>query len=135
MKEVKQSEAIANVSIPVSTKYTINVGRWIRGNNVDKAIAKLEKVAKKEVPLPMVTHKKDVSHKKGIAAGRFPVNVAEHVIKALKLVKSNAKHKGLDENKLLINEFIPNAVFSKNQKSKYKRGRQTYLKIGVVVEK
>ena len=129
------NQAIANVKMPVSTKFTINVGKWIRGENVDKAILKLEKVITKEVPLPILTHKKDVSHKKGIAAGRYPVKVAKEVIKALKLVKANAKHKGLDENNLEINEFIPNLVFSQNQKGKYSRGRMTNLKIGVVVKK
>ena len=57
-----------------------------------------------------------------------------HVIKALKLVKSNAKHKSLDDSKLVINEFMPNMVFSQRQRAKHDRGRLTSLKIGVRVE-
>ena len=134
-KEVLKSEAIANVTIPVSIKYTINIGRWIRGNNVDKAILKLEKVMQKKLPLPIVTFKMDVPHKKGIAAGRYPVKTANYVIDALKLVKANAKHKGLDESNLIINEFIPNFAYSISQRGKFSRGRLIKLKIGVVVKK
>jgi len=126
--------ATANVIMPVSTKYTINIGKWIKGDNVDKAIRKLESVAKKETALPIVRFKKDTSHKRGISAGRYPLKTVMHVIKALKLVKSNAKHKSLDDSKLVINEFMPNMVFSQRQRAKHDRGRLTSLKIGVRVE-
>lgn len=134
MKETIKNQAIANVTIPVSTKYSVNVGRWIRGDNVDKAIAKLEKVMKKKLPVPCPTYNDKIPHKPGIGPGRYPIKVAEYVIKTIELVKSNAKVKGLDVTKLIINDFIPNMAWSKNNRSKYKRGRMTNLKIGVVVK-
>jgi len=135
VKEVKKSEAIANVTIPVSTKYSILIGKWVRGRNVDKAIVMLEKVMEKKMPLPCPSYNDSIPHKRGIAAGRYPVKTADYVVRALKLVKNNAKVKGLDESKLIINEFIPNLAISINQRGKYKRGRLTNLKIGVVSEK
>ena len=125
----------ANVTIPVSMKFTVNIGRWIKGDNVNQAIRKLKAVMEKKEPLPIVTHKKDTSHKKGIAAGKYPVKTAKHVIKTLNLVKANARHQGLDDSKLIIKDFIPNLAYSKRQRGNYKRGRSIHLKVGAVIEK
>lgn len=135
MKKEDNNEVVANVTIPVSTKHSVLIGKWIKGENVDKAIAKLEKVVLKKVPVPFVKYNDSVSHKKGIAAGRYPVKAAQHIIKTLKLVKANAKNKGLDESKIKVNEFIANLAQSINNRGKYKRGRLTHLKIGGVVQK
>ncbi len=128
------SDVIANVTIPVSLKYAVNIGKWIKGRNVDKAIMLLEKVIKKEVALPVKTFKRDTPHKKGIAAGRYPVKTAEYVIKALNLVKANARNKSLDDSKLVISEFIPNLAYSIRSRARYRRGRLIHLKVGAVVK-
>lgn len=135
MKEKMLNQAVANVTMPVSFKYTVNVGKWIKGDNVNKAIAKLEKVITKELPLPLKTFNKDIPHKKGLGfGGRYPKNVSQQIIKALNLLKDNAKAKGLDESKLIINEFIANYAISKNKRARYNTGRSTHLKIGAVVK-
>ena len=129
------SSSIANVTVPVSTKATVLIGKWLKGINVDKAIVMLEKVILKKLAVPFVKYNDGVPHKRGMAAGRYPVNSAKAVIKTLNLVKSNAKQKGLNVDKLIIHEFIPNMAYSQNSRSKFKRGRLTHLKIGVVEEK
>lgn len=136
MKEKIINQAVAYSTMPISLKHSINIGKWIKGENVDKAILKLQKVIEKELPLPCVKFNKDVAHKKGLGVGgRYPKNASKGVIKLLKLAKANAKNKGMDESKLIINEFIANYAISKNKKARYKAAKSTHLKIGVVAEK
>lgn len=130
---MKESQAIANLTIPVSTKHTINIGKWVKGKNVDDVIKMLNQVISKERAVPFVKFNNNVPHKKGMTAGRYPVKAAKHVIKGLELVKNNAEVKDLDVSNLIINEFIPNRARSVRQRAKYRSGRSTHLKIGVVV--
>lgn len=134
-REEKNNDVIANVTIPVSTKASVLIGKWIKGENVNKAITKMEKVVLKKLPVPYVKYNDSVPHKKGMAAGRYPVKTADHVLKTLKLLKSNAKNKGLDEDKIVINEYVANLAISVNNRGRYNRGRLTHLKIGGVIKK
>jgi ribosomal protein L22 len=134
-KEKPKNDVVANVTIPVSTKYTVLIGKWIKGDNIDKAITKLEKVKLKKLPVPCVKYNDSIPHKRGMAAGRYPVKTAEHVILTLNLIKANAKHKGLDESKLKVNEYVANLAQSVHARGKYRRGRLTHLRIGAVIEK
>ncbi len=92
----------------------------------------LNNVMKKKNPIPFKTFNDKISHKKGMGPGKYPIKASEEVIKLLKSVKSNADSMGMDEDKLVIKTFIPNRVFSKESRSKYRRGKYTYLNIGVV---
>lgn len=135
MKEQEKNQAIANVTIPVSLKHCVNIGKWIKEDNIDKAIIKLEKVIEKKLPLPFKKFNKDVAHKKGLGfGGRYPINASKAIIKTLKLLKANAKAKGLDESKVIINEFIANYAISHNKKSRYNSEKSTHVKIGGVIK-
>jgi len=136
MKKLKvESQAIANVTIPVSFKDSVNVGKWVSKNNVNKAIIKLEKVLTHELALPMRTFNTNIPHKRGLGfGGRYPKNVCKYVIKTLNLLKANAKAKGLDTSKLILNQFIANYAVSKNKRARYKTGRSTHLMVGAVVK-
>jgi len=136
MKAKENNQVIANTTQPISSKDSVNIGKLIRGKNVNKAIIRLEKIVSKELPLPLYRFGKDVSHKKGLGfGGRYPKNSSNGVIKALKLLKANAKAKGLDESKLIINEFISNYAVSHEKRARYKTGVSTHIKIGAVMEK
>lgn len=136
MIEAIVNDAIANTTMSASFKDAVNIGKLIRGKNLDKAIIRLEKVISKEIALPSIRFNDSVAHKKGLGVGgRYPKNASMGVIKALKLLKANAKAKGLDESKLIISEFMANYAVSKNKRGKYKTGASTHLKIGAVVKK
>jgi ribosomal protein L22 len=136
MKENQENQAGANTTMPASFKDAVNIGKLIKGKNIDKAIIRLEKVISKELALPSIKFNNNISHKKSLGVGgRYPKNASQGVIKALKLLKANAKAKGLDDSKLLISEFIANYAVSKNKRARYKTGASTHLKIGAVAEK
>ncbi len=94
--KVKKSEAIVNgVGLPLSTKTSVAICKFIRGKSIPKAIANLEQVIAKKKAVPM---KGEIPHRKGkIMSGRFPKNAAEYFIKLLKNLQANANANGLDE--------------------------------------
>jgi ribosomal protein L22 len=136
MKQKAENQAIANTTMHASFKDAVNIGKLISGKNLDKAIIRLEKIVSKELPLPCPRFSTSIAHKKGIKiGGNYPKNASLGVIKALKLLKANAKAKGLDDSKLIISEFIANYAVSKNKRARYKTGASTHLKIGAGLKK
>jgi ribosomal protein uL22 len=135
MKEKLENQAVANTTMPISSKDSVNIGKLIKGRKVDQAIMLLEKIIAKEMALPIVRFSFNVSHKRGLGiGGRYPQKSSKGIIKALKLLKANAKAKGLDESKLIINEFISNYAISNEKRGRYKTGALTHIKIGAVVK-
>jgi ribosomal protein L22 len=86
--KIKKTEAIVNSSnLPISTKYSKAVCKFIKGKKIEKAIKDLEKVIVQKKPVPM---KGEIPHQKGIMSGRYPKKAAEHFITLLKSLSSNA---------------------------------------------
>ncbi len=54
MKEKLENQAVANTTMPISSKDSVNIGKLIRGRKVDQAIMLLEKIIAKEMALPIV---------------------------------------------------------------------------------
>ncbi len=103
--KVKKSEAIVNgAGLPLSTKTSVAICKFIKGKNIPKAIADLEQVIVKKKAVPM---KGEIPHRKGkIMSGRFPKNASESFIRLLKNLQANANANGLDEP--IITEAMAN---------------------------
>ena len=90
----------------MSWKHTNEICYAIRGMMVNKALAYLERVQKKEDFVPLRRHKKQVPHRKGkgriTKTGRWPVKAAKEVAGVLQNASANAEYKGLDAEKLKI---------------------------------
>lgn len=74
----------------------------IRGKNIQKAKKMLEETIKLKTPVPYTRYNKDVGHKRGIAAGRYPVNASKQILKLLKNAEANAQFKGLSTGNLIV---------------------------------
>jgi large subunit ribosomal protein L22 len=92
---------------PISRKFAVEVGRYIKGKDVDKALKILEDVIKLKEWIPIKRYNKKVAHRKGVKegvkSGRYPVKVAKYFIKLIKQALNNAKNQGI-EGKLYIKE-------------------------------
>lgn len=90
----------------ISPRHANEICYTIKGKMLNKAIAYLEKVQKKEEFVPLRRHKKQVPHRKGkgrsTKAGRWPVKAAKAIIGVLQNASANAEYKGLDADKLKI---------------------------------
>lgn len=90
----------------VSGKHCIEIGRWIKGDNVEKAKEKLEKVIEKELAVPYTKFNSDLAHKKGMASGRYPVRAAEEMLRLVRSAEQNGKYEGM--NDMMVSNVIVN---------------------------
>ena len=131
VKKVKKSEVSVNVSnLPISTKYSLAICKFINHKTIPVAIKDLEQVQTLSKPVPM---KGEIPHRKGrIMSGRFPTKAAERFVILLKSLQSNAIQHDLE------NPVIKLAVANKGTTVYGGKGRtrrkRTNVKI-VAIEK
>jgi len=129
----KKTEAVVNAhNLPISTKYSAAICRFIKNKKIENAIADLEQVLVLKKAVPM---KGEIPHRKGkgIMSGRFPKKATQNFIRLLKSLSANANHNGL-ENPILV-EAIANIGSRPYGKFGRVRKKRTHVKIKVKEEK
>lgn len=129
----KKTEAVVNAhNLPISTKYSAAICRFIKNKKIEDAIADLEQVLVLKKAVPM---KGEIPHRKGkgIMSGRFPKKATQNFIRLLKSLLANANHNGL-ENPILV-EAIANIGSRPYGKFGRVRKKRTHVKIKVKEEK
>jgi len=132
-KIAKKNYAIVNgVSLPISTKTSSAICKFIKGKTIEKAIADLEEVTRFKRVIPM---KGEIPHKKGkgIMSGRYPIKAISYFIKMLKNLRANAAVNGLEEP--IIREAIPNRASLPYGRFGSIRRKRTHVKIKVMEKK
>lgn len=131
-KEIKKKDSafINGVSLPISTKQSTAICRFIKGKTIENSIDYLEKVIQEKKAIPM---RGEIPHRKGkIMSGRFPKNASKEFIKLLKTLKGNSTVNGIEI------PIIVEAIANKAQRPYGKFGRvqkkRTHIKI-IVKEK
>ena len=119
----EETAVVFGRNVSISTKQSIEICKYIRNKNLDKAIKILERVIEQKQAIPYTRFNADVGHKTGIAAGRYPKKSCKEIIRLLKSVKANAQIKGLDESNLKIIKICANKG-SNSRRYGRKRGRQ-----------
>lgn len=101
----KKDEAEINAhSVPISTKTSKDICRFIKGKRISDAQEFLEQVMLGKKALPM---RGEIPHRKGnIMSGGFPFEASKHFIVLLKSLSANATANGIDDP--VIVEAIPN---------------------------
>jgi ribosomal protein L22 len=130
---IKKDEAIVNgVSLPISTKVSAAICKFIKRKSIEKAIADLEEVLKFKKVVPMTG---DIPHKKGkgIMSGRYPQKATKYFIIMLKNLNANAIVNGIEEG--VIAEAIPNRASQPYGRGGSIRRKRTHVKIKVVERK
>ena len=95
-KKPKTEAVVNSFNAHLSTKTSGAVCRFIVGKTIDQAVSDLREVARGKKVVPMrgeIPHRKG----KGIMAGRYPKNAAEHFITLLKTLSGNAQVNNLEE--------------------------------------
>jgi ribosomal protein L22 len=95
-KKIKKDEVSVNVDgVPISTKFSMAICKFIKYKPIEKAIKDLEEVARLKKAVPM---KGETPHRKGdIMAGRFPKKASEAFIVLLKSLLANANNHDVEE--------------------------------------
>ena len=121
----KMEAKARGVNIGASRKHCTEIGKFIKGDSVEKAKRKLNKVIEKELAVPYTKYNSDLAHKKGnMDAGRYPVNASKEVLKVLKNAENNAEYEGMATDKLFISEYYATQG-NRYLTPKRNRGRKT----------
>lgn len=103
-KPKKTNAVINGIGIPISTKQSMAISRFIKRKKIEDAIKDLEQVARLKKAVPM---KGEIPHRKGeIMSGRFPQKAAKEFIILLKSLAANSAYNGLEEP--IITKSVPN---------------------------
>lgn len=124
--KVKKTEAVVNVySLPISTKKSSAICKFIKNKPINNAISDLEEVSKVKKSVPM---KGEIPHRRGkIMSGRFPIKTSIHFIKILKTLSANANVNGL-ENPIIVKAIANKASRPYGRFGRVQRKR-THVKI------
>lgn len=95
-------------NLPISTKHSVEICTCLRYRTTADARKLLEEVVALKRPLPFRRFNKDMGHKAGMAAGRFPQKAAKQFLHLIKSVEANAHFKGLDTAALTISHIAAN---------------------------
>jgi large subunit ribosomal protein L22 len=90
------------VSMPVSHKKAILVCNFIRHKAVGKAKLLLQDVIAQKRAVPYTRFNDGVGHRKGMNAGRYPIDTCKHILALLESAESNAQFKGLSTGNLVV---------------------------------
>jgi len=129
-KKIKKDEAVVNgISLPISTKDSVAICKFIRHKSIDKAISDLEEVSNFKKAIPMtgeIPHRKG----KGMMAGRYMTKPVGFFIRLLKDLKANANANGLDEP--IIVESVPNRASRPYGRFGSVKRKRTHIKVRAV---
>jgi len=117
--------------LKLSTKYAINLCRFVKYKKPERALEDLEKVLTKKKPVPM---KGEYPHQKGkgIAGAKYPQEATKVFITLVKSLKSNSEVNGI--NNPIISQAIANqASMPVGRFGKWQRKR-THVKL-VAIER
>lgn len=102
-KRKKNFAAATGKDLPLSTKDSTAICRFIKYKDPYLVIKILERVIQKKQAIPVIGeagHKPNL--KGGFAKGRFFIKASKYFIKIIKSLISNAKNNGLDQDNLII---------------------------------
>ena len=93
---------------PISPKQCIEIAKYLRRMNTTKAKKVLEETIALKHAIPFKTFNRDMGHRPGIAAGRYPQKAAAVFLDLIKSAESNAEDKGLNVEMLQITSLLAN---------------------------
>lgn len=101
------ARAIAR-NVHISWKHGIELSNALRFHSTAYAKKFLQEVVELKRPVAFTRYWRDVGHKPGMAAGRYPQKAAREFLRLVKTVEANAQVKGLNTASLKIIKLITN---------------------------
>ena len=89
----------------ISRKHAHEISRTIKGMKVKEARTFLEDVTILKQAVPFKRFNRDVPHRKGMCAGRYPQKAAKEFLGVLENAEGNAVYQGLDPEKMRISHI------------------------------
>jgi len=124
--ETKSEVVVRARDVPVSTKQSMAICRFIKHRKIDYSIGFLEDVIKMKKAVPM---KGEIPHRRIIGTGRYPVKAAGIFIGLLKNLKANANVKNVDASKLVIEAKCDRAPRPRKPGKYNRKFKRTHIEI------
>jgi len=120
------------LGVSISTKQSVEISHALRYRNTAFAKRYLEEVAALRRAVPFRRYNKDMGHKPGMAAGRYPQKAAKAFLQLVRSVEANAQVLGLDTGNLKITKLLANKASVPVTGGRRHRGtKRTHLEIEV----
>lgn len=123
MNDENTARAIGR-DLPISTKQSIEICNYIRGDKIGRAKAKLADAMNGRLAIPFKRFTKDMGHKKNMAAGKYPKNACNRILDTIASAEANARSKGLNADNLIIKSIVANKAARP-----YRYGRRRRVKM------
>ena len=125
----KKNEAVVNGrNLSMGIKHAMALCNYIRGKEIDTAIAMVDEVVHMRKAIPM---RGEIPHRHGMMSGRYPVKAAGIMIVLLKSLKSNAIQHELELEKFKI-FAMPNVAPRPYKKFGAGRFKRTHITIKLI---
>lgn len=114
----KQTAKAMGVGINASLKFCTEICKLIKGKSALKSKQYLLDIAEHKRFLPLKRYHKKVGHRKGDSvdgqkAGRYADKTIHNFLKVFDNALANADYKGLDEEKLVVEQATANQAFGR----------------------
>lgn len=121
----KKNAKVCARNVRVSTKHSIEIGRFIKGMKLEKAKKELSEVVKKNRAIPYTKFNTNLGHKTGMGPGRYPIIATKKYIELLESLQKNAEYNGLDTGNIIISNAYATkgSAYYRPRRSRF-RGQQ-----------
>jgi ribosomal protein L22 len=134
-KTKKEAATVIGRDLPLSTKTSGAICRFIKFKNPEEAIKQLEKVQLKQIAIPF---RGEIPHRKGFrggySRGRYPIKTAGYFIKLLKSLNSNAKNNNMDTAIIKITIAKADLASRPTKPSRMSFGRKKFKRAHIYIE-
>ncbi len=121
------------VSLSISMKQSVEICKLLRHKNLQVAKKMLQEVVEMKRAVPYTRFNKDTPHRKGMAAGKYPITTSSQILKLLDSVEANAQVKGLNTGLLVITHMNAHGA-ARPRRSGRVRGKKKRTHVEVIVE-
>jgi len=121
-------------SLPISTKFSVEVCRFIKGKKVSVAKQHLAEVIKLIRAVPIKISKREIPHQIGVGPAKFPKKIAAEVLSLVEGAEANAQFKGLNTSNLIIKKAAACKAATQWHYGRQKRRRMKRTNIEIIVE-
>jgi large subunit ribosomal protein L22 len=95
--EKKMARAVG-LFLPISGKQAVEICNFLKHRSLNSAKNILNSVLDMKMAIPYKRFNKDIPHRRGIMAGRYPQNASKEILTILDSVEANANSKGLTKD-------------------------------------
>ena len=126
---------VAGRALPISTKAAINICNNLKKRSVAYAKMFLKEVMILKTPVKYTRFTNGAGHKRGnMAAGKYPINAAKHILKLIESVESNAQFKGLNTSNLIIVSILAQHGGNQWRHGRQRRRKMKRTHVEIIVE-